>query len=49
MSALNLAVLDADDGDSGIPAAYTYFGQFVDYDIILRQRGPRKEGLPLLY
>jgi hypothetical protein len=23
------------DGDSGIPAAYTYFGQFVDHDITL--------------
>jgi heme peroxidase len=25
----------ADPGDSGVPAAYTYFGQFIDHDITL--------------
>jgi len=27
-----------DPGDSGIPAAYTYFGQFVDHDITLESK-----------
>src|ERR1700754_4490409 len=29
---------DNEGPDSGIPAAYTYFGQFVDHDITLEER-----------
>jgi nucleoid-associated protein YgaU len=48
--ALGRAMLDpegaADDpGDTGIPAIYTYFGQFVDHDITLEEGSPNIQRL----
>jgi hypothetical protein len=39
--------LDASNEESTIPAAFTYFGQFVDHDITLTEFEQPKDGLPI--